>query len=372
MTDRLAELSDLGVSIWLDDLSREALQSGQLAERVQDWHVVGVTTNPAIFDKAITGGSEDYATQVTELGIRGVSVDEAVRALTEYDVRWACDVLAPVADRTAMVDGRVSIEVDPRLAHKTAATVAEAKDLHWAVDRPNVLIKIPATLEGLPAITEVLAQGISVNVTLIFSVDRYEQVLDAWMSGLEQAQANGLDLSTIISVASFFVSRVDSNIDAQLDAIGGDALELRGKAGVANARLAWAAYERAMASDRWKALAAAGAHPQRPLWASTGVKDPAYPADMYVVDLVAPGCVNTMPEATLIAVKDAGNIHGDTVTGTEAESQAVFDALAAAGIDLDAVFAELEDEGVTKFIDSWQALLDNLQVALDAAAAGSK
>lgn len=368
MTDRLAELSDLGVSIWLDDLSREALKSGELANRVETEHVVGVTTNPAIFDKSITGGSEDYATQIRELGSRGVSVDEAVRALTEYDVRWACDVLAPVADRTEFVDGRVSIEVDPRLAHKTEATVAEAKDLHWAVDRPNVLIKIPATLEGLPAITAVLGQGISVNVTLIFSVERYEKVIDAWLSGLEQAQANGLDLSKIISVASFFVSRVDTNIDAQLDGIGGDALELKGKAGVANARLAWAAYERAMASDRWLALKAAGARPQRPLWASTGVKDPAFPADLYVVELAAPGCVNTMPEATLAAVKDAGNVHGDTVSGTADESQAVFDALAAAGIDLDAVFADLEAEGVSKFIDAWQGLLDNLQQALDSAA----
>lgn len=365
MSDRLKELSDVGVSIWLDDLSRERLVTGNLEEIVATEHVVGVTTNPAIFDKAISSGGADYAGQIADAKARNLSVDEAIRTMTTFDVRWACDILKSIYDSSKGFDGRVSIEVDPRMARSTAPTIAEAKALHWTVDRENVLIKIPATLEGLPAITEVIGEGISVNVTLIFSVERYKAVIDAWLTGLEKAQAAGRDLSKIHSVASFFVSRVDSMIDAELDKIATDeALALKGEAGIANARLAWQAYEEALATDRWKALAAAGAVPQRPLWASTGVKDPAYADDRYVCELAAPGCVNTMPEPTLNAVKDHGHVHGDTVTGTYDDAQAVFDQVSAAGVDLVDVFNRLEEEGVVKFVEAWDNLIENVKKAL--------
>ncbi|MFN8148884.1 MAG: transaldolase [Candidatus Nanopelagicales bacterium] len=362
--DRLADLSAAGVSIWLDDLDRGRLESGGLAALVEGSHVVGVTTNPSIFDKAITSGATEYAAQVKDLAVRGVDLGEAIRALTTYDVRWACDVLAPVHARTGGVDGRVSIEVDPRLARETAPTIAEAKALHWAVDRPNVLIKIPATVEGLPAITAVLAEGISVNVTLIFSVDRYRAVLDAWLSGLEQAAANGHDLSTIESVASFFVSRVDSEVDKRL----GDGSPLRGTAAIANARVAYEAFQEVVAGDRWKALEAKGAHVQRPLWASTGVKDPAYSDTRYVVDLVTSNVVNTMPEATLDACRDHGEVVGDTIVPEIANAHAALAALRDAGIDLDDVVQVLEEEGVEKFVASWEQLLAAVQDALTAAA----
>lgn len=365
MTDRLKELSEVGVSIWLDDLSRSRLTTGNLADLLANDSVVGVTTNPSIFDKAISSGGAEYSQQIADAKARKLSVDEAIRTMTTYDVRWACDLLKPTYDSTEGYDGRVSIEVDPRMANETEATIAEAKALHWAVDRENVLIKIPATLEGLPAITATLAEGISVNVTLIFSVERYEAVMDAWLSGLEQAKAAGKDLSTIHSVASFFVSRVDTNIDAALEKIGTPEAEaLKGEAGIANARLAWAAYEETIASDRWKALESAGARRQRPLWASTGVKDPKYADDRYVVDLAAPGCVNTMPEATLNAVKDHGNVHGDSVSGTKAESQKVFDDVAAVGVDIPQVFDDLETQGVEKFIEAWDDLIENVKKAL--------
>lgn len=365
MTDRLKELSEVGVSIWLDDLSRSRLITGNLAGLVANDSVVGVTTNPSIFDKAISSGGAEYSAQIADAKVRKLSVDEAIRTMTTYDVRWACDLLKETYDRTEGYDGRVSIEVDPRLAHETEATIAEAKALHWTVDRENVLIKIPATLEGLPAITAAIADGISVNVTLIFSVERYKAVIDAWLSGLEKAKADGKDLSTIHSVASFFVSRVDTNIDAALEKIGTPEAEaLKGEAGIANARLAWAAFEEAIASDRWKELEAAGARRQRPLWASTGVKDPAYADDRYVVDLAAPGCVNTMPEATLNAVKDHGNIHGDSVSGTAAASQKVFDDVAAVGVDIPQVFDDLETQGVEKFIEAWDDLIENVKKAL--------
>ncbi|MEV4557390.1 transaldolase [Kitasatospora sp. NPDC049285] len=373
MTDALKRLSDEGVAIWLDDLSRERLNTGNLAELVQEKHVVGVTTNPTIFQKAI-GGNGAYAAQLEDLAVRKVTTDEAVRMITTSDVRDAADVLRPVYDASNGRDGRVSIEVDPRLAHQTAPTVAEAKQLWWLVDRPNVLIKIPATLAGLPAITAVLARGISVNVTLIFSLERYKAVIDAHLTGLEQAKAAGLDLSQIESVASFFVSRVDTEIDKRLDAIGGAALDLRSKAAVANARLAYQAYEEVYgsvdgakpASARWQALEAAGAKPQRPLWASTGVKDPKLPDTLYVTELVAPGTVNTMPEATLDATDDHGQITGDTITPNYADAQAVLDAVAAAGVDYDDVVKVLEEEGVSKFEVSWTELLDTVTAALAA------
>ncbi|QMU78605.1 transaldolase [Streptacidiphilus sp. PB12-B1b] len=365
MTDALKRLSDEGVAIWLDDLSRTRLTSGNLADLVREKHVVGVTTNPTIFQKAIGGSSDAYDQQLRDLAVRGVTVDEAVRMMTAADVREAADVLRPVYDASNGRDGRVSIEVDPRLAHHTEATIAEARQLAWLVDRPNTLIKIPATKAGLPAIATVIGEGISVNVTLIFSLERYRGVMDAFLTGLERAQAAGHDLSQIESVASFFVSRVDTEIDKRLDKIDSDAARAaKGKAAVANARLAYEAYEAVFSSDRWKALQAAGAKPQRPLWASTGVKDPAYDDTMYVVELVAPGTVNTMPEATLDAVADHGVVRGDTVKGSYAEAKAELDALAALGISYDDVVQLLEDEGVEKFEASWKELLDTVSASL--------
>lgn len=360
----LADLSAAGVAVWLDDLSRERLRSGNLADLVRDSEVVGVTTNPSIFQKALSDGAA-YDDQVSDLALRGTDVGEAVRMLTTYDVRWACDVLQEVYDRTDGVDGRVSIEVDPRVAQDTERTVAEAKALWWLVDRPNLYIKIPATLPGLPAITQVLAQGISVNVTLIFSLERYVAVMDAFLEGLEQAKANGHDLSRMGSVASFFVSRVDSEIDERL----GEGSELRGQAAIANARLAYAQYEQVFSSDRWKALEQAGAKPQRPLWASTGVKDPAYDDTQYVVELVAPGTVNTMPEKTLEAVADHGVVRGDTVTSSYADAQRVMDQLREAGVDYDDVVQQLEEEGLSKFEDSWNELIESVTDQLEKAGA---
>lgn len=365
-TTPLDRVSDAGVAVWLDDLSRERLRTGNLAELVAHQRVVGVTTNPTIFAAAVSQG-DAYDAQLAELRAGGVdSVDSAVFAITTDDVRAACDVLRPVYDATDGQDGRVSIEVDPRLARDTQGTVDSARALWSTVDRPNLFIKIPATVEGLPAIADVLADGISVNVTLIFSLERYRAVLDAFLTGLERARAAGHDLAPIASVASFFVSRVDTAIDPRLDALGTPAATaLRGKAAIANARLAYGVYQEVVASDRWAALAAAGAHPQRPLWASTGVKDTAYPDTRYVDDLVVAGVVNTMPEATLRAVADHGDFRGDTVTGTQAQSQQVIDALAARGIDLDQVTAELEVEGVAKFEASWEQLLGTVRAGLD-------
>jgi transaldolase len=367
MSTPLADLTAAGVAVWLDDMSRERLRTGNLEQLVREREVVGVTTNPSIFQKALSEGAA-YDEQVRDLALRGTDVGEAVRSLTTYDVRWACDVLQPVADRTAGVDGRVSIEVDPRIAHDTERTVAEARALWWLVDRPNLFIKIPATEAGLPAITAALAEGISVNVTLIFSLQRYEAVMDAFLTGLEQARDNGHDLSRIGSVASFFVSRVDSEIDKRLEKAGADSA-LRGKAGVANARLAYAAYERVFAGQRWAALERAGATPQRPLWASTGVKDPAYDDTMYVVELVAPGTVNTMPEATLEAVADHGEVRGDTVRTSYDDAQAVLDRLAEVGVDYDDVVRLLEEEGVQKFEDAWNGLIESVTEQLERAGA---
>ncbi|MEV4676883.1 MULTISPECIES: transaldolase [Actinomadura] len=371
MSDILKELSDEGVSIWLDDISRDRLRTGNLAELVKDSHVVGVTSNPTIFAKALSKGTA-YDDQVRDLAALGVDVEEASRAITTYDIRWGCDVLRPVYDRTDGVDGRVSIEVDPRLARETAKTVAEARMLWWLVDRPNLFIKIPATREGLAAITETLAQGISVNVTLIFSLERYGEVIDAFFAGLERARDNGHDLSKLASVASFFVSRVDTEIDKRLDKIGSDeAKGLRSKAGLANARLAYALYEEKFATDRWKALKDAGARPQRPLWASTGVKDPNLNDTLYVDELVAPGTVNTMPEATLVAEADHGQVRGDTVRGTYDDARAHMAALKAVGVDYDDVVRVLEDEGVEKFAASWKGMLDSITGELESKRAGA-
>lgn len=371
MSEILKELSGEGVSIWLDDISRERLRTDNLAELVKDKHVVGVTSNPTIFAKALSKG-DAYDEQVRDLAVRGVDVEEAARAITTYDIRWGCDVLRPVYDRTEGLDGRVSIEVDPRVARDTRRTIAEARALWWMVDRPNLFIKIPATEEGLPAITAVLAEGISVNVTLIFSLERYGKVIDAFFAGLEKARENGHDLSKIASVASFFVSRVDTEIDKRLDKIGSDeAKALRSKAGLANARLAYALYEEKSGTDRWKALKDAGARPQRPLWASTGVKDPDLSDTLYVDELVAPGTVNTMPEATLVAEADHGQVRGDTVRGYYDDARAHMAALKNVGVDYDDVVRVLEEEGVEKFEASWKQLLDTITGELESKKAGA-
>jgi transaldolase len=367
MNDRLTALSDAGVSIWLDDLSRERIETGNLAELIKDKHVVGVTTNPTIFAGAI-GDGERYDEQVRKLVAEDADVHRVLFELTTEDVRNGCEIMTPVFESTK-ADGRVSIEVEPDLAYDTEGTIASAQQLWQAVDRPNVYIKIPATEEGLPAITSTIAQGINVNVTLIFSVERYRGVMDAYLSGLEAARDGGLDLARIFSVASFFVSRVDTEVDKRLDAIGSDeAKALRGKAAVANAVLAYAAYEEVIASDRWKQLADAGANPQRPLWASTGVKNPDYPDTLYVTDLVVADTVNTMPEKTLDAFADHGELRGDVVSGKGAEAQAVFDQLEAVGIDLADVFRVLEQEGVDKFTKSWQELVETVEKQMEQAA----
>ncbi|BBY36550.1 transaldolase [Mycobacterium mantenii] len=364
----LAALSAAGVSVWLDDLSRQRLQSGNLQELIDTKSVVGVTTNPSIFQKALAEG-DAYDGQITELAERGADVDATIRTVTTDDVRNGCDVLKREWEASDGVDGRVSIEVDPRLAAETDKTIAQAVELWKIVDRPNLFIKIPATKAGIPAITAVLAEGISVNVTLIFSVERHRQVMDAYLAGLEKAREAGHDLSKIHSVASFFVSRVDTEVDKRLEKIGSeDAKALLGQAGVANARLAYAAYQEVFeGGDRYESLKADGARVQRPLWASTGVKNPDYSDTLYVTELVAPNTVNTMPEKTIDAVADHGEIKGDTVTGTAGAAQEVFDKLERIGIDLTDVFKVLENEGVEKFVDSWTELLEETQKQLDSA-----
>jgi len=364
--DALAQLTAAGVSVWLDDISRERLSTGNLEMLMRDLHVRGVTSNPTIFAKAISSGSA-YQGQIADLAVRGVSVDEAARAITTYDIRWACDVLRPVYDQTEGLDGRVSIEVDPRLARDTAKTIAEARALWWLVDRPNLFIKIPATAEGLPAITQCLSEGISVNVTLIFSLQRYEEVIDAFMAGLESASG---DVTKLASVASFFVSRVDTEVDERLDKLGTpEAAALRGTAALANARLAYELFEKKFATPRWSALSARGARVQRPLWASTSVKDPSFADTMYVVELVAPDTVNTMPEATMHATQAHGTIRGDTIRGTYDESRRVIQQLEALGISYDDVVTVLENEGVQKFEASWNELLGTIKAEM---AAGPK
>jgi transaldolase len=362
--DVLGQLSEAGVSVWLDDISRDRLRTGNLQMLIDDLHVVGVTSNPTIFAKSLSSGSA-YDDQIADLEIRGVSVDEASRMITTYDIRWACDVFRPVYESTGGLDGRVSLEVDPRLARETEKTIAEARALWWMVDRPNLFIKIPATLEGLPAITQAISEGISVNVTLIFGLERYGQVIDAYMEGLEKAAAAGRDLSGIRSVASFFVSRVDTEVDQRLDKLGTpEAAALRGKAAVANARLAYELFEQRVATERWQALASKGANLQRPLWASTSVKDPAFGATMYVVDLVAADTVNTMPEGTIKATADHGKLIGDTIHGTYDASRQIFADLEKLGIGYDDVVGVLETEGVQKFAASWNELLDTIRTSM--------
>jgi transaldolase len=367
----IARLSEAGVSVWLDDLSRELTETGGLQTHVDEHGVVGVTSNPTIFAAALAKG-ERYAEQVGELARAGSDVDAAVVELTTTDVRAACDILAPVHAATGGRDGRVSLEVDPRLAHDTAATVESARTLWAKVDRPNLMIKIPATVEGLSAITTAVGEGISVNVTLIFSLDRYRAVLQAYLSGLEQAREKGLDLAGIASVASFFISRVDAEVDRRLDEAGTDeARGLRGRAALANARLAFATFEEVSASPRWQVLAEAGATAQRPLWASTGVKDPEYPDTLYISELVTDGVVNTMPASALAAFADHGEVTGDTVRGRGAEASATLDALERVGVSYADVVDRLEREGVEKFEKSWTELVETVGAELDRARAGT-
>ncbi len=362
-----AALSALGVSIWLDDLSRDRIQSGGLQSLIENRNVVGVTTNPTIFAAALAKGTT-YDAQVSTLAAAGTSVTDAVFEITTDDVAAASDIFRPIYDATGGFDGRVSIEVEPGLAHDAAGTIEQAKQLWAKVDRPNAMIKIPATVEGLEAITATIAAGISVNVTLIFSLERHREVIEAYLDGLEQAKAAGVDLSTIHSVASFFVSRVDTEIDKRLEAIGTDAaLELKSKAGIANAQLAYQVYQEAFATDRARALLAAGANKQRPLWASTGVKDPSLPDTLYVTGLAVAETVNTMPEKTLEATFDHAVIEGDAVSGSYEQAGATLEALSSLGVSYDDVTALLEKEGVEKFIVSWNELLDTVTAALEAA-----
>jgi transaldolase len=372
-SDPLAKLSAAGVSIWLDDLSRERLETGNLAELIKQRHVVGVTTNPTIFASALANG-ERYDEQLRSLVSSGASVEDIITELTTDDVRNACDVFMDTFEATGGQDGRVSIEVEPGLAFDCDGTLAAARMLYKKVDRPNLLIKIPATTESLPAITATIADGISVNVTLIFGLDRYGEVMNAYLEGLEKAKENGEDLSKIQSVASFFVSRVDSEIDKQLEKIGTDkALSLRGKAAIANARLAFERYEDVFCDrERWKALKAAGANPQRPLWASTGVKNPDYSDTMYVTELVARGIVNTMPEKTLEAVADHGEIAGDTIHEHYHGARHVMSDLEILGIDYDGVIATLEQEGVDKFVKSWGELVETVEGQIERARSGDQ
>lgn len=366
----VAQLAATGVSVWLDDLSRDRIQTGNLTELINTKGVVGVTTNPSIFQAALSKGTA-YEAQLKELVSRGADTEAVIQAMTTDDVRDACDLFMPIYEKTGGFDGRVSIEVDPFLAHETDKTIAQAAELWKIVDRPNVLIKIPATKVGLPAITKTIGEGISVNVTLIFSVERHREVMNAYIEGLRLAKANGHNLSKIHSVASFFVSRVDTEIDKRLEKIGSaEALALQGKAGVANARLAYKAYQEVFVDgEEFAPLRADGANVQRPLWASTGVKNPDYSDTMYVTELACPDVVNTMPEATLDAVADHGEIKGDTVSGTADQAQQIFDKLEAIGVDLTDVFRTLEDEGVDKFMKSWQQVLDGTTATIEEAKA---
>ncbi len=354
------EVSAAGTSIWLDDLSRAKITSNEphaLPARIKDSAVVGVTTNPSIFSAAISGAAE-YAVDIASM--KSSSVDEVVKKLTTDDVRQACELFTSIYQSTGGVDGRVSIEVDPRLAHDTEGTIAAGKELWSIIDRPNLMIKVPATIEGLPAITALIAEGISVNVTLIFSVKRYGQVIEAYIKGIEQCE----EPSTVHSVASFFISRIDSSIDALLKKNGSaEANALLGKAAVANAHLAYQLFEEKFASERWMVLTAKGANKQRPLWASTGVKDPAYSDTRYVIELIAPNTVNTMPQSTLDAVIDHGVVRGNTISGNYAEAIEVLKALSALGISLDEVTTELEIDGVKKFAQAWEELLENVKAA---------
>jgi transaldolase len=351
------DLRAAGVSIWLDDLSRDRIVSGDLGRLIAERGVVGITTNPTIFATAFTQG-DAYRDRLAELRRSGASPAEIAITLTTEDVREACDILLPLHESTRGLDGRVSIEVSPGAAHDSEATLAEAIRLHELVDRPNVFVKIPATPAGVAAIEDAIAAGISINVTLIFGLERYRQVIDAYERGLERARADGHDISRIHSVASFFVSRVDVDVDRRLAIVGGRAAEaLSGKAAIANARLAYEVFEESLRELRWLVLADAGANPQRPLWASTGVKDPRMRDTRYVEELVAPHTVSTMPEKTLEAVWDHGRIRPNAIAGTYDEARQVIEGLRAAGISMADVAGALEAAGIATFAESWEKLL---------------
>jgi transaldolase len=357
-TSRLHELSALGQSVWVDNLSRDLVHGGGLARTMRDDAVVGVTSNPTIFQKALAQG-DAYDTQMREL-LGGDEDDvEVFFQLAGADVAAACDVLRPVYDAASGLDGYVSLEVDPRLAMDTDATVAQAVRLHEMVDRPNLMVKIPATLPGLPAIEEMIARGRSINVTLIFSLERYRAVAEAYVRGLERLVEGGGDPGPVASVASFFVSRVDTEADRRLSEIGGHD-DLKGRLAVANAKLAYQDYLGIFSGDRWDALRARGASPQRCLWASTSTKDPSYRDVLYVEELIGPATVNTMPEETIVAFQDHG-VSEARLTQKIDEARDLFTALAAAGVDYDDVSATLEREGVEKFEASFIDLLAGIQ-----------
>lgn len=363
MHSRLHSLAAAGQSVWSDQISRAMIDAGELDRRIAEDAVTGVTSNPAIFAAAIVG-SADYAQQLGELARRGASTSEIVASLMTADLQQACDSLRPVWDGTGGRDGHVSVEVDPELADDTAATVAEAREWVKRIDRPNLLVKVPATAAGIPAIRALIGEGISINVTLIFSLDRYAEVMEAYLAGLEDHRAIGGDLSRPASVASFFVSRVDNEVDARLDRIGTpEAVAMKGLAAVANARVAYASFLQTFSGERWNRLAAGGARIQRPLWASTSTKNPDYRDTLYVDTLIAPHTVNTMPLATIDAYQD----HGPPVTimGPEefAHGQLVLERLAEVGVDYGDVVAVLEREGVEKFVDSGRKLMADVDRA---------
>jgi transaldolase len=360
----LAQLAANGVSIWLDDLSRSRIVSGGLRDLITNRSVSGVTTNPTIFAGALAKG-EGYQAQVAELAAAGASAEQAIFEITTKDVADACDIFAGVYAATNGFDGRVSIEVEPGLANDAAGTVKQAKELFAKVNRENVMIKIPATKPGLEAITAVIAEGISVNVTLIFSLERYRAVIAAYIAGVKKAKAAGHDISKIHSVASFFVSRVDTEVDNRLVAAGH--AELKSQAALANARLAYEVFEQEFASAEWSELAAAGANVQRPLMASTGVKDPNLLDTLYVTELVAPQLVNTMPEKTMEAVYDHGVVPAASITNNYEGAREVLAKVAAAGVSLADATELLEKEGVDKFIVSWNELVETVDTALKAA-----
>lgn len=356
---RLHELSALGQSVWIDYLSRDLVKSGALARGIDEDAVTGVTSNPTIFQKALSSGSS-YDTQMRELLGGEDDAVEVFFQLAGNDIVAACDVLAPVHEATGGRDGYVSLEVDPTLAYDTEATVAEAIRLHQLVDRPNLFVKIPATKPGLPAIEDMIAKGKSINVTLIFSLQRYGEVAEAYVRGLERLVAAGGDPSKVASVASFFVSRVDTEADRRLDAIAGKALELRGKLAVANAKLAYRAYKEIFSGERWAFLEGKGATPQRCLWASTSTKNPDYSDVLYVEELIGPMTVNTMPAETLVAFKDHGRVADTLERGVE-EAEQLFAEIEQVGVGYDDVTETLEREGVEKFADSFAELLDGIR-----------
>ena len=357
MASRLHELSKRGVSVWIDSLSREMLDTGELKRLSDEDAVVGVTSNPTIFEKALSTG-DWYDEQLRAELDRLDDTKEVFFALAIEDVKRACDLLRPAWDRTGGVDGFVSLEVDPDLAYEQEETIAQAKQFHELVDKPNLYVKIPATVPGLGAIEESIAAGRSINVTLIFSLERHAGVAEAYVRGLERLVEAGGDPTHVVSVASFFVSRVDTEADRRLEEVGRE--DLQGRLAVANAKLAYQHYLEVFSDPRWEALAAAGARPQRCLWASTSTKNPAYRDVLYVEELIGPDTVNTMPFETIAAFQDHGEVRGDTLLEGVDEAQALLDELAAAGVDYDDVTDTLEREGVQKFSDSYASLLQGI------------